>query len=72
MCRYAKCEHGWTEPESGKYRARAAVQAHKSTFEFFEMALGNEDPDADPFPTMPFCHNYTPALATVRQMSKMG
>ena len=28
--KYAKCEHGWTEPDSPVYRARAAVQAHKA------------------------------------------
>ena len=30
--KYAKCEHGWTEPDSAVYRARAAVQAHKASF----------------------------------------
>ena len=53
--KYGKCEHGWTEPGTPKYRARAAVQAHKSTFEFFEMALGFDDPSADPFPALPIC-----------------
>ena len=53
--KYAKCEHGWTEPGTAIYRPRAAVQAHKSTFEFFEMALGFDDPAADPFPSLPFC-----------------
>ena len=57
--KYAKCEHGWTEPDSAVYRARAAVQAHKSSFEFFEMALGDEDPDANPYPVMPFCRQST-------------
>ena len=31
------------------------VQAHKSTAEFFEMALGLDDPTADPFPPLPIC-----------------
>jgi len=53
--KYAKCKHGWTEPGTAIYNARAAVQAHKSTFEFFQMALGNEDPEADAFPLSPFC-----------------
>ena len=53
--KYAKCEHGWTEPGTPIYRARAAVQAHKSTAEFFEMALGLDDPAADPFPSLPIC-----------------
>ena len=39
------------------HRARAAVQAHKATFEFFEMALGEEDPTSDPYPPLPFCRN---------------
>ena len=60
--KYAKCEHGWTEPDSAVYRARAAVQAHKSSFEFFEMALGDEDPSADPFPSMPFCRSHNHSL----------
>jgi dienelactone hydrolase len=54
--KYAKCEHGWTEPGTPKYRARASIQAHKSTFEFFEMALGFDDPKTDPFPSLPICH----------------
>lgn len=53
--RYAKCVHGWTEVGGNRYNARAAVQAHKSTFEFFEMALGVEDPKKDAFPLSPFC-----------------
>ena len=53
--KYGKCKHGWTEPMSSIYNARAAVQAHKSTFEFFEMALGFYDPAADAFPELPFC-----------------
>lgn len=53
--KYGKCEHGWTEPGTAMYKARAAVQSHKSTFEFFQMALGNEDPEADAFPVDPFC-----------------
>jgi len=55
--KYAKCSHGWTEPGTPIYRARAAVQAHKSTFEFFEMAFGEEDPTKDAFPSLPFCRN---------------
>lgn len=61
--KYAKCEHGWTEPNNPIYNARAAVQSHKSTFEFFEMALGKEDPSQDAFPIMPFC---TPAAELSR------
>lgn len=57
--KYAKCQHGWTEPGTPVYRARAAVQAHKSTFEFFEMAFGDEDPAKDAFPTLPFCQPVT-------------
>lgn len=53
--KYSKCSHGWTEPGTPIYRARAAVQAHKSTAEFFQMALGEEDPEADAFPITPFC-----------------
>lgn len=53
--KYAKCSHGWTEPGTPVYQARAAVQAHKSTFAFFEMALGFDNPDANPFPPLPIC-----------------
>ena len=31
--KYAKAHHGWTEPGTDIYDARAAVQAHKSTAE---------------------------------------
>lgn len=55
--KYAKCEHGWTEPGTPIYRAAQAVRAHKSTFEFFEMALGFDDAAADPFPALPLCHH---------------
>lgn len=55
--KYAKCEHGWTEPGTDIYRPRAAVQAHKSTAEFFEMALGLDDPATDPFPALPICQD---------------
>jgi hypothetical protein len=34
-----------------------AVQAHKASFEFFEMALDEQDPAADPYPTTPFCRH---------------
>merc|ERR1719436_2128927 len=56
--RYGKVNHGWTEVGSkDRYNARAAVQAHKSTFEFFEMALGIEDPTKDAYPLSPFCRH---------------
>merc|ERR1712232_140965 len=57
---YAKMYHGWTETGTPVYNARAAVQAHKSTFEFFQMAIGLEDPSKDPFPQSPFCQEKTP------------
>lgn len=59
--KYAKCEHGFTEPGTEIYNARAAVQAHKSTFEFFQMALGVEDPEADAFPVDPVCSPHSRA-----------
>ena len=43
------------------YNGRAAVQAHKSTFNFFQEALGIEDPEADPFPPVPICQAPTTA-----------
>lgn len=60
--KYAKCEHGWTEPGTAIYNARAAIQAHKSTFEFFEMALGF-DSDEVPFPTLPICQQHIDEVA---------
>jgi dienelactone hydrolase len=59
--KYSKCEHGWTEPGTPVYNGRAAVQAHKSTFNFFQEALGIEDPEADPFPPVPICQAPTTA-----------
>lgn len=59
--KYSKCEHGWTEPGTPVYNGRAAVQAHKSTFNFFQEALGIEDPEADPFPPVPICQALTTA-----------
>lgn len=55
--KYGKCSHGWTEPGTDVYNARAAVQAHKSTFEFFEMALRLVDPASDAFPELEFCQH---------------
>ena len=37
------------------------MQAHKSTFEFFEMALGFDEPGADAFPPLPICRQNEPA-----------
>jgi dienelactone hydrolase len=53
--KYAKCEHGWTEPDSPIYRASQAVQAHKSTFEFFALSLGFDDFAGSPFPSLAQC-----------------
>lgn len=63
--KYSKCEHGWSEPGTPIYRARPALQAHKSTFEFFLMALGIDDPDADPFPPNPVCSPASSSLTAL-------
>ena len=51
---YAKCQHGWTEPGTAPYDARGALQAHQSTYAFFEMALGRVDP-TDPYQPLSRC-----------------
>lgn len=57
--KYANCQHGFSEPGTPVYDARSALQSHKSTFEFFEIALGLEDPVADPFQIDPICTHST-------------
>jgi len=48
--KYAKVPHAWTAPSDHRYNARAAVQAHESSYAFFQKALGNLDPIANGFP----------------------
>merc|ERR1712048_1485299 len=61
--KYAKCEHGFSEPGTPVYNARAALQAHKSTFQFFQAALGVESADNDAFPIDPVCTHYDSTCA---------
>jgi dienelactone hydrolase len=47
--KYAKAAHSFTEPRLAVYRARAALQAHRSSFDFFRMAVGDLDPTTEPY-----------------------
>lgn len=62
--KYAKCYHGWTEPGTSVYNARASIQAHKSAFEFLQLSLGIES-DKDAFPLDPICQHGAPPSSTV-------
>lgn len=62
--KYAKCNHGWTEPGTTVYNARAAIQAHKSTFEFIQFSLGFES-EKEAFPIDPICQHAPPPASTV-------
>jgi hypothetical protein len=61
MIKYGKVQGEWPEPATDHYDARAAQQAHRSTFAFFEAALNvhNERP-IEAFPLfLPGCDKHT-------------
>lgn len=68
---FAKVQHGWTLPGTPIYDARASVQAHKSMFEFFNMALGIEDPDDNAFPTNPVCDEQVDKQGAAPDMDRL-
>ena len=60
--KYAKCEHGWSEPGTPVYRAAEALRAHKSTFDFFEQARHGMAV-TNPFAPLPLCIGDAPGAS---------